>query len=114
MGEKIAGVFNAHLGPVYQLQRNTAFLKNFLTIGDWTARIWAEDVRESCIVWTAFHKCFIRDACWSSARYSLFFTAREDGVMDCWDVLQQQYAPIYTMKVCSYNVFKRQLQAGFQ
>lgn len=115
--EKLAGMFNAHLGPVHCLERNTAFLKNFLTIGDWTARIWAEDVRESCIVWTAFHKCFLRHACWSTARYdltirdlnvlvydfdcrySLFFCVRDDGVMDCWDVLQQQNAPIYTMKV---------------
>ncbi|KAK6625581.1 hypothetical protein RUM43_005880 [Polyplax serrata] len=65
--EKLAGVFKAHLGPVCALQRNTAFVKNFLTVGDWTARIWSEDCKESSIMWT---RCctetllyFVRNVC---------------------------------------------------
>ena len=37
---------------VWQVQRNPAFLKNFITIGDWTAKVWSEDCRESAIFWT--------------------------------------------------------------
>ena len=38
-GEKIVAVFPGHHGPVYALQRNPFFVKNFLTVGDWTARV---------------------------------------------------------------------------
>ncbi|KAL0103408.1 hypothetical protein PUN28_017582 [Cardiocondyla obscurior] len=51
-GEKIAIRFQAQYGPVISLERNPTFVKNFLTVGDWTSRIWSEDCRESCIAWT--------------------------------------------------------------
>ena len=35
-----------HAGPVYTVKRNPFFPKYFLTVGDWTARVWCEDVRE--------------------------------------------------------------------
>jgi len=50
--EKIGTIFKAHPSPVVGLQRNPGFVKNFITIGDWEARIWAEDVKESAIMWT--------------------------------------------------------------
>ncbi|CAH1393429.1 unnamed protein product [Nezara viridula] len=50
--EKLGVQYKAHHGPIWSLQRNPAFLKNFLTVGDWTARIWSEDCRESAIIWT--------------------------------------------------------------
>lgn len=37
--EKIVTVYPGHHGPVYALQRNPFFPKNFLTVGDWTARV---------------------------------------------------------------------------
>lgn len=37
--EKIVAVYKEHIGPVYSLQRNPFFPKNFLTVGDWTARV---------------------------------------------------------------------------
>ena len=46
VAEKIASVYNAHHGPVYSLERNPFFTKYFLSIGDWSTRIWCEDVRE--------------------------------------------------------------------
>ena len=27
------------------------FIKNFLTVGDWSARVWSEDISESCLFW---------------------------------------------------------------
>lgn len=51
-GEKISTRFKAQYGPVLTVERNPNFVKNFLTVGDWTARIWSEDCRESCISWT--------------------------------------------------------------
>lgn len=66
--EKMTMRFNAHLGPVLALQRNPGFVKNFLTIGDWTAKIWSEDCRESSIMWTSFHKAQLTYGAWSPTR----------------------------------------------
>ena len=43
--ERIGAVYPGHHGPVYALQRNPFFSKYFLTVGDWTARIWFEDLK---------------------------------------------------------------------
>lgn len=67
-GEKMALRFNAHLGPVLAMNRNAAFVKNFLTVGDWTTRIWSEDCRESSIMWTCYHKARLTDGAWSPTR----------------------------------------------
>ena len=37
--EKIVANFTGHIGPVYSLQRNPHFPKNFLSVGDWCARV---------------------------------------------------------------------------
>lgn len=50
--EKIAGTYSGHHGPVYALTRNPLYPKIFLTVGDWTARIWSEEAKESSIMWT--------------------------------------------------------------
>ena len=54
--ERIAALYNAHFGPVYALQRNPCFPKNFPTVGDWCARIWSEDIKESSIMWTRYQE----------------------------------------------------------
>lgn len=66
--EKLTAKFNAHLGPVYAVQRNPGFVKNFLTVGDWTAKIWSEDTRDSAIIWTNYHKAMLTGGAWSPTR----------------------------------------------
>ncbi|VVC24178.1 Hypothetical protein CINCED_3A004033 [Cinara cedri] len=97
--EKIAATYNCHYGPVYSAQRNPAFLKNFLTIGDWQVRIWSEDIKESPIMWTKHHDVRLTDGAWSESKPSVFYSTRSDGCLDCWDVLQKQKDPILTIKV---------------
>lgn len=102
--EKMTARFNAHMGPVLALQRNPGFVKNFLTIGDWTAKIWAEDCKESSIMWTSFHKARLTDGAWSPTRLSVFFTTRSDGTLDVWDILQQQKQACLSVKVCDESL----------
>ena len=99
INERISAVYNAHFGPVYALQRNPCFPKNFLTVGDWCARIWSEDIKESSIMWTSSYTENLTDGCWSPTRPSVFFTTRMDGCLDAWDILYQQRAPLLSIKV---------------
>ncbi|XP_055692892.1 dynein intermediate chain 3, ciliary-like [Lutzomyia longipalpis] len=98
--EKINIRIMCHLGPIYTVARNPAFVKNFLTVGDWTAKIWSEDCRESAIIWTKNHACLLTSGEWSSTKVSMFYISRMDGVLDAWDLLQQQNDPVLSIKVC--------------
>ncbi|KAJ9578526.1 hypothetical protein L9F63_005255 [Diploptera punctata] len=102
--EKLVSKYNAHIGPVYAVERNPSFVKNFLTIGDWMARIWSEDCKESSIIWTSNHQAQLTDGGWSPTRPSVFFTTRMDGTLDVWDILQQQREALIHVKVCDYQL----------
>jgi len=88
-----------HASPIYTLARNPSFFKNFLTVGDWNARIWSEDCKESSIIWTKYCNVELTDGCWSPTKCSLFYLSRMDGNVEAWDLLQQQSEPILTIKV---------------
>ncbi|NXE14387.1 DNAI2 protein, partial [Lophotis ruficrista] len=98
--EKIASTYSGHHGPVYALTRNPFYPKVFLTVGDWTARIWSEEIKESSIMWTKNHLSYVTDGCWSSVRGGVFFTTRSDGTLDVWDFLFKQKDPSLSLKVC--------------
>ncbi|NXE30292.1 DNAI2 protein, partial [Ardeotis kori] len=99
--EKIASTYSGHHGPVYALTRNPFYPKVFLTVGDWTARIWSEEIKESSIMWTKNHLSYLTDGCWSSVRPAVFFTTRSDGTLDVWDFLFKQKDPSLSLKVCN-------------
>ncbi|XP_041664047.1 dynein intermediate chain 2, axonemal [Cheilinus undulatus] len=108
--EKIVCTYDGHHGPVYALQRNPFFPKNFLTVGDWTARIWSEDIKESSIMWTRYQTSYLCDACWSPVRPSVFFTVKMDGSLDVWDILFKQNDPTLSIKVCDEPLYSLRLQ----
>ncbi|XP_061554828.1 dynein axonemal intermediate chain 2 [Phycodurus eques] len=103
--EKIVCSYDSHHGPVYALQRNPFFPKNFLSVGDWRARIWSEDIKESSIMWTKYQMSFLTDACWSPVRPAVFFTVKTEGVLDTWDVLFKQNDPTLSVKVCDEALY---------
>lgn len=47
-----------HHGPIYSIQRNPINPKYFLTIGDWTAKVWSEDQRTP-IMNTRYHPSYL-------------------------------------------------------
>ncbi|XP_059853873.1 dynein axonemal intermediate chain 2 [Delphinus delphis] len=96
--EKIVCTFSGHHGPIYALQRNPFYPKNFLTVGDWTARIWSEDSRESSIMWTKYHMAYLTDGAWSPVRPAVFFTTKMDGTLDIWDFVFKQCDPALSLK----------------
>ncbi|KAJ1071954.1 hypothetical protein AB1E18_015003 [Capra hircus] len=103
--EKIVCTFSGHHGPIYALQRNPFYPKNFLTVGDWTARIWSEDSRESSIMWTKYHMAYLTDGAWSPVRPAVFFTTKMDGTLDIWDFVFKQCDPALSLKVCDEALF---------
>jgi dynein intermediate chain 2 len=87
-----------HHGPVYSVQRNPFHTKYFLTVGDWSARIWMED-QKAPIMLTRYDRSYLTSACWSPTRPGVFFTTKMDGTMDVWDFYHKQSDPIFTTKL---------------
>lgn len=75
-----------------------SFSKFFMTVGDWTARIWSEDGKAP-IMTTKYCKSYLTGGCWSPTRAGVFFTTRMDGVVDIWDYYHRQNAVAYSHKV---------------
>lgn len=87
-----------HHGPVYALQRNPFQLKYFLSVGDWSAKIWSEELRQP-IMLTRYHQSYLTDGCWSPQRCGLFYLTRMDGFLDVWDFFYRQNEVAYSVKV---------------
>jgi len=87
-----------HHGPIYSIQRNPTHNKFFMTVGDWTARIWVEDLRTP-IMTTKYHSAYLTSGCWSPTRAGVFYVTRMDGVVDIWDYFYRQNEVAYSHKV---------------
>mmetsp|Transcript_3157 Transcript_3157/g.6112 ORF Transcript_3157/g.6112 Transcript_3157/m.6112 type:complete len:559 (-) Transcript_3157:222-1898(-) len=96
--DKVGTQYTGHHGPVYAVKRHPFQPKAFLTIGDWTARVWFEDLKTP-IMTTKYHDSYLTDGCWSPTRPGVFFTAKQDGSVDIWDYFYKQNDPVYTIQV---------------
>jgi len=88
-----------HHGPIYSLQRNPTHAgKYFMSVGDWSARIWSDDC-STPIFTTPYASSYLTSGCWSPTRPGVFFTTRMDGVLDVWDLFHRQSDVAYTHKI---------------
>ena len=87
-----------HHGPVYSITRNTGHSKYFLSVGDWCAKVWTEELK-SPIMQTRYHSSYLSDGCWSGTRPGLFFLTRIDGFLDVWDFYYRQNECAYSQKI---------------
>ena len=87
-----------HHGPIPSIQRNPTHNKYFMTVGDWSARIWSEDIK-SPIITSQYHNSYLTSGCWSPTRAGVFYVTRSDGVLDVWDISHNQNEVAYSHKV---------------
>jgi len=78
-----------HHSAINSIERNPTHSKYFMTVGDWTARIWSEDLKTP-IMTTKYHPAYLTAGCWSPTRQGVFFVTRQDGVLDMWDYFYRQ------------------------
>ena len=88
-----------HHGPIYGIQRNPVHPKYFLSVGDWSAKIWSDELQSHPIMQTRYHNAYLTDGCWSPTRPGLFFLTRTDGFLDVWDFYYRQNEVAYSQKV---------------
>ncbi|CAJ1033763.1 putative WD domain, G-beta repeat [Leishmania shawi] len=98
----LPNTFNGHHGPIYSVQRNPMFSKYFLSVGDWTARLWFEDFKFMPMFSTFYHKAYLTCGVWHTVRPGVFFTTRMDGYVDVWDLMLRQTTPSLSFQVSDY------------
>jgi dynein intermediate chain 2 len=96
--DRVGTTYSGHHGPVYSLERNPFYPKYFMSIGDWTARVWMEDLKTP-IMTTKYHSSYLTGGTWSPTRPGVFFTTRMDGVLDVWDYYYKQNDPVLSVQV---------------
>jgi dynein intermediate chain 2 len=79
-------------------RRNPFFPKYFMSVGDWTCRIWNEDLRSPLLV-GPYSLSYLTVGTWSPSRPGVFFTSQSDGSLSCWDLFYKHNEP--TLRVGS-------------
>uniref|UniRef100_A0A061RDX4 Dynein intermediate chain 2, axonemal n=1 Tax=Tetraselmis sp. GSL018 TaxID=582737 RepID=A0A061RDX4_9CHLO len=96
--DRVGASFGGHHGPVVQVERHPFYPKYFLTIADWSARTWTEDLRTPIIA-TKYHQSYMTGGTWSPGRPGVFFTIHEDGKLDVWDYFFKQNDPALSVQI---------------
>jgi hypothetical protein len=72
--------------------RNPFFPKYFLSVGDWTCRVWNEDQRSPLLV-SRYSPAYLSGGTWSPTRPGVFFTTQNNGTLSCWDLFYKHNEP---------------------
>ena len=91
--DRITGSFTGHVGPIVSLSRHPFFPKHFLSIGDWTARVWSEDLHTQLVA-TPCRPHYYSAGAWSQSRPSVFYCTAADGSLEAWDLLKSHSEPV--------------------
>ncbi|XP_055904903.1 dynein intermediate chain 3, ciliary [Eupeodes corollae] len=86
-------------GSIHTIERNPFFVKNFLIVGDWTARVWSEENKD--FPSTLLIKKDVELLCgnWSTTRCSVFATGDLNGNLDFWDLLLDHSKPVFSLNL---------------
>lgn len=102
-----------HHGPIYSIERNPSNTKYFMTVGDWSARIFMEDLKGPLMT-TPYDSSYLTGGCWSPTRPGVFFTTKLNGTMDVWDYHYKQNEPTFSTKIGEAALTSIRVQSGGQ
>lgn len=104
------GGHGKHFGPVYATKRNPFHPKFFLTCGDWTAKLWMEELKGPMIS-TPFAPSCLSSLAWSPTRPGVFFLSRQDGYLDVWDYYYRMNETVLSHKVSDHALTSLNVQS---
>jgi len=112
-GSEERGGYGRHFGPVYSCKRNPFHPKFFLSVGDWCAKMWMEELKGPMLQ-TPYYPAFLSAAAWSPTRAGVFFLCRQDGRLDTWDYYYRMNEVSLSQKIsdCALTCLSVQAQGG--
>ncbi len=109
IGQKLGLVTGRHLGPIVGMQRNPTYFKFILTVGDWTARIWTEDLRTPIYI-SKYFPAYLNDCLWTP-RIGMFLICRSDGWINGYDLCYKLNETSFSYKVTDSSLTTMSLSA---
>lgn len=100
----LVSYWKAHDGSVLAVQRSPCTFRMFLTCGDYTVKVWSEEVRTEPIIITRPYKNPVTDAAWAPLRFSSYMSVCAGGMFYFWDLLRRYKEPVVTLKVSKYGL----------
>ena len=97
----------AHAGPARSIDRSPFFPDVLLSVGDWTFKLWKEGEKNP-IFSSPSADAYLTAGAFSPTRPGVLFTAKQDGTVDVWDLLERSNEAFHTARVNSapLSVFK--------
>ena len=84
------------------MQRNPTYFKFILTVGDWTARIWTEDLRSPIYI-SKYFPAYLNDCLWTP-RIGMFLICRSDGYINGYDLCYKLNDTTFSYKVADLSL----------
>jgi len=100
-----------HHGPISCIRRNFFHAKYFMTVGDWTVKLWVEELK-SPLFQTAAAEVRLTGGGWSTSRPGVLFCTRLDGYVDFYDLNYQMNEVALTHKVSDSAITASAINAG--
>ena len=94
---------DAHFGAISTLQRSPFFEDIVLSVGEWSFKIWKEGL-SSPIFASASATTYLTMGCWSPTRPGVIITARQDGMIEIWDLLDRSHEASMVATVSSSSI----------
>ena len=107
IGQKLGLQKGRHLGPIVGMQRNPTYFKFILTVGDWTARIWTEDLRSPIYI-SKYFPAYLNDCLWTP-RIGMFLICRSDGYINGYDLCYKLNDTTFSYKVTDLSLITMSL-----
>ncbi|KAL4452039.1 hypothetical protein ABPG75_007701 [Micractinium tetrahymenae] len=87
--DRITAAYAGHHSAIYALSRSPFFPKFFLSVGDWTTRVWNEDLRTP-IITSPYNAAHLTGGTWSPSRPGVCYTIGHSGALEVWDYYLKQ------------------------
>lgn len=85
-------IYKQHFNDIKSIQISPHFSDIYLSIGDWRFCIWRND---KLLFISPYSSSYITDGCWSPSRPAVIITAKYDGTIDIWDLLDQTHCAVF-------------------
>eukprot|EP00756_Hemistasia_phaeocysticola_P056784 Hpha_TRINITY_DN3338_c0_g1::TRINITY_DN3338_c0_g1_i1::g.172255::m.172255/K11143/DNAI2; dynein intermediate chain 2, axonemal len=109
--DRVLSTHSGHHGPVCAVRRNPQVPKAFVSCGDWTVRVWHENLRSPVIVSRYQRSCLV-DVAWHPSQAGVFVSAQMNGGIDVWNIACKQIDPLLSVSVTADRLHCLRLHPG--
>ena len=110
-GVEEKGGSGKHAGPVYSCKRNPMHAKCFLSVGDWSVKIWLDELKVP-LTQTRPSPALLTVGGWSPTRAGVFFAGRADGVVDFYDYNYRMNEVAYSHSVGNSQILSASMHGN--